>query len=1009
MQLTTAEYYTYQFYTWDYRGRGWFLAGEPIELEPPFIPFVRHAPQSSITDDGKRHTLISWLIGWVKGTREPPEAESPAFDYETIEPFVQETADDLCVLQVRFPKERKITPERMRALLIMLSSSSALISYEIIGTAQAIIIQFACRHPDAGGIEAHASAYFPEAVIVRDDLYRDLIEPNVPASVIDFGLRDEFIRPLDTSKTFTVDLLTGIFAVLNRLGGVERGGIQILFSGTVNSWGESIMHSAIMPDGSSFFADAPESPKLALEKTNSPLCAVTIRAFSQGENADGSARILSQVSHALMLASQSPFNALIPLPHPEYDFDTRVDDLLLRQSHRLGMLLNADELVNLLHFPSEEIEVEKLFKQARKTKVLPGIAKNKELILGTNTHHGVTAAASYGVAERMKHTYVIGGTGTGKSTLLLSLIVQDIVKGNGVAVLDPHGDLIETILTYIPESRISDVVIVDPSDSDYPVAFNMLFAHSEVEKEVLSSDMVAAFKRLSTSWGDQMHSIFSNAVLAFLESTTGGTLADLRRFLIEPSFRAAILKTVSDPHIQYYWHKEYPLLKTNSIGPILTRLDTFLRPKLIRNMVCQNRSLDFESILDTQKIMLIKLPQGLIGIENSYLLGTLIVAKIHQAALARQAKTLRKEFYLYIDEFQHFVTPSMESIISGTRKYQLGLVLAHQDMQQLAKNDSDLASAIIGNIGTRICFRVGDNDAKHLAEGFSFFEAEDLQNLDTGQAIVRMERRENDFSLDTIRLPASPTAPELKDAVIAYSRERYATGRDSVEKELSAGLYISEPSAPEHIPPPKEKEKGDEEVSSVKHIPEEKPVRLEPEAVQKTVANIAGKKEESQHRYLQTLIKKMAESRGYKATIEAGTPDGKGKVDVLLEKDDTQIACEVSVTTDAEWELHNIQKCLAAGYGTVICCLGDAKGILKLRRKIQETLSTVDQQKVKVLQPEALFSSLDSIAIAEVPTETTFKGYRVKVSYDAVSDAEMKGKRDSVAKIVADSLRKMKK
>ncbi len=178
--------------------------------------------------------------------------------------------------------------------------------------------------------------------------------------------------------------------------------------------------------------------------------------------------------------------------------------------------------------------------------------------------------------------HIIGATGTGKSTLLLSLITQDIQQGNGLCVLDPHGDLIETILRYIPEERSKDVVLIDPADSEFPIGFNILSAHSELEKELLSSDLVASFKRLSTSWGDQMNSVFSNAILAFLESTNGGTLADLRRFLVEKSYRDTFLKTVLDPNVVYYWQKEYPLLKSNSIGSILTRLDTFLRPKLIR-------------------------------------------------------------------------------------------------------------------------------------------------------------------------------------------------------------------------------------------------------------------------------------------------------------------------------------------------------------------------------------------------------------------------------------------
>jgi len=315
----------------------------------------------------------------------------------------------------------------------------------------------------------------------------------------------------------------------------------------------------------------------------------------------------------------------------------------------------------------------------------PAIATGHPFILGTNIHQGREAEVSVSAEQRLKHTHVIGATGTGKSTLLLSLITQDIEQGNGFAVLDPHGDLIESVLSRVPENRTNDVVLIDPSDTAFPVAFNILTAHSEIEKDILSSDLVAVFRRFSTSWGDQMNSVLANAILAFLENERGGTLMDLRRFLVEKEFREGYLRTVTDPHIAYYWQKEYPLLKSTSIGPILTRLDTFLRPKPIRYMVAQRRGLDFEKILNTKKILLIKLAQGLIGDENSYILGTTFVSKIYQAAMARQAKAKdeRSNFYLYVDEFQNFITPSMSAILSGARKYHLGLILAHQDMQQL--------------------------------------------------------------------------------------------------------------------------------------------------------------------------------------------------------------------------------------------------------------------------------------------------------------------------------------
>ena len=219
-------------------------------------------------------------------------------------------------------------------------------------------------------------------------------------------------------------------------------------------------------------------------------------------------------------------------------------------------------------------------------------------------------------------------------------------------------------------------MLLDPSDEAYPVGFNILSAHSELERNLLASDLVSVFRRLSTSFGDQMNTVLANAIMAFLESTEGGTLSDLRRFLVEPAFRERVLATVRDPEIVYYWQKEFPLLTGKPQGPILTRLDTFLRPKVIRHMVSQKENrLDFAAIMNGRKILLAKLAQGLIGEENSYLLGTLIVSKLNQMAMSRQnmAAAERKAFYLYIDEFHNFVTPSMAAILAGARKYNLGL------------------------------------------------------------------------------------------------------------------------------------------------------------------------------------------------------------------------------------------------------------------------------------------------------------------------------------------------
>ncbi|MBZ0098663.1 MAG: type IV secretory system conjugative DNA transfer family protein, partial [Taibaiella sp.] len=271
----------------------------------------------------------------------------------------------------------------------------------------------------------------------------------------------------------------------------------------------------------------------------------------------------------------------------------------------------------------------------------------------------------------------------------------------------------------------------------------------------------------------------------------------------------------------------------------LTRLDTFLRHKPFRYMVAQKKTLDFEQILDTKKILLIKLSQGLIGNENSYLLGTFFVTKMYQAAMARQAKgkEARSDFFLYIDEFQNFITPSMSLILSGARKYHLGLILAHQDMQQLVKYDSELASSVVSNAGTRICFRLGDTDAKRFAGGFSFFEAQDLENLNTGEAIARIERPDYDFSLSTIPLPeTNPTiAKERSKAVIDYSRGRYGTPRAEIEQMLHEEASV--PDIKEEL-----------RKSTPLQQPQPAIQPISDEAIKETKKKLVQQKEETQHR-----------------------------------------------------------------------------------------------------------------------------------------------------------------
>jgi len=466
-----------------------------------------------------------------------------------------------------------------------------------------------------------------------------------------------------------------------------------------------------------------------------------------------------------------------------------------------------------------------------------------------------------------------------------------------------------------------------------------------------------------------MTSVLGNAVLAFLESSEGGSLVDLRRFLVDISFRAKFLKTVRDPEIVYYWRKVFRSWWGSRKVPILTRLDTFLRPKLIRYMVAQKEnSFGLGAIMNEGKIFLAKLSQGAIGEENAYLLGSLLVSKFQQLAMSRQeiAAAQRRNFYLYIDEFHNFVTPSMASILSGARKYRLGLILAHQELQQLVSRDADVASAVIANPYTRICFRLGDYDAKKLADGFSHFEAKDLQNLQVGNAICRVERAEFDFNLKTHRLPpvrigGGRVTPRTNHRALAGAvRGGQGEGRgDAHYGRISAtDRRISSRGAGE-------KAKGIPSCfgSSRCRDDDSRNARCSSDTWTRwPAAQISSRPDPT-----------LGGRSWLHCDPRKPVLDGLGIVDLVLERRGGEpIACEISVTTSPDHELQNAQKCLAAGFAHVFLVAPDKETLGRVRARAASVLLASQMKKVRFVLPEQVFSSISVLesrpASAEGPT-----------------------------------------
>jgi hypothetical protein len=778
-----------QFYTWELRGRGWRVYDTPVSIEPPFRPFYGHfvPPIPSSADDGRKPTAVSSFVDRLRSRLAPqpePTLEQPPVEEEPDPEW--QSRQEVVEISISLPTDLSVPRDLFEQFLFSLSLCRGRISFELLGTSDAITPLFAVHPADAPLIRRQLASYFPEAhAQPRERMLESIWNEPAATAIVEFGLADEFMLPLATGK---LDGFVGLAGVLADLQRSEGGLFQVLFQPTHFPWAESALFAVTDNEGGPFFVNRPELLPVTKQKLSHPLFAAVLRLAAKAEDSEQAWQIVRGMAGALSSLNHPNSNELIPLRNDDYPLPCHIEDMLNRQSRRSGMLLNSEELLTLVHLPSPAVQAPKLVREKNHTKAAPKVVTGERgLLLGSNVYGGKVTAVRLSPEQRVRHMHIIGASGTGKSTLLFNLIRQDIENGEGVAVLDPHGDLVEQVLGIIPPGRIQDVVLVDPSDEEFPVGFNILSAHSDLEKTLLASDLVSVFQRLSTNWGDQMSSVLHNGILAFLESSEGGTLSDLRRFLLDPAFRNSLLKTVRDPEIVYYWQKGFPQLSGNkSIGPVLTRLETFLSPKPIRHMVSQRMNrLDFAAFMDTGKIFLAKLPQGLIGRENAYLLGSLLVSKFQQVAMSRQrqAASGRRDFWIYADEFHHFITPSMAEILSGARKYRVGLVLAHQELRQLQR-DAEVASAVLSNCFTRVVFRVGDSDARSLAEGFSSFEARDLQNLEIGEAVCRVERSDFDFNLSVPFADPEAISSETRDAVIAASRVAYGKPRSEIEEEL---------------------------------------------------------------------------------------------------------------------------------------------------------------------------------------------------------------------------------
>ena len=417
---------------------------------------------------------------------------------------------------------------------------------------------------------------------------------------------------------------------------------------------------------------------------------------------------------------------------------------------------------------------------------------NEILLLGETNFRNDKVRFGIKSDDRRRHMYVVGSTGMGKSEFLKTMTIQDIEAGHGIAFIDPHGDPVVDLLDFIPEERIKDVVYIDPGDLAFPVAFNVMESVDFDYRHLIAAGLLGVFKKIWVdAWSARMEYILNNTILALLEFP-GSTLLGINKMLASKEYRKKVVANVKDPIVKAFWVDEFAKyadkFATEATAAIQNKIGQFISNNLIRNIIGQPKStLDIRKIMDEGKILLVNISRGRIGEDASRLLGALLVTKIQLAAMSRVdiPEPERRDFFLYVDEFQHFATESFANILSEARKFHLGLIMAHQYIKQM---EEPVRDAVFGNVGTIISFRVGAEDAEFLEKWFApDFMMADIVNL--GQQSIYLKLMINGissrgFSASTLQRFSKPEIT-FRDDIIAASRKTYANPKADVEKAIA--------------------------------------------------------------------------------------------------------------------------------------------------------------------------------------------------------------------------------
>lgn len=656
-------------------------------------------------------------------------------------------------------------------------------------------------YPDAEIIEVNEEKSLKEGFIVGNDY--NIFAEDAKVAFASLRLKNADYLPIKLYKDLATDPLSSITSILAKMTEGEGAAIQIMISPADDKWkkhGRAHMSATkkgeANPETAKYSADPKELEGIEAS-VGKPGFNTVVRIVVSSSTKESAEAHLSNIVNVF-----SQFSGLNSFTKNKIRMKKAfMTDFIYRYMPRSGQtaVMTTEELATIYHFPNKSVATPHIHWINSKRAPAAAQIPTTGLFLGKSSYRGLARDVFIETDDRRRHMYIIGKTGTGKTEFLKQMILQDIRGGEGVGVIDPHGDLIEDLLQVIPPERAEDVILFDPSDTTRPMGLNMLEASTEEEKHYMVSSIIGLMYKLydpnqTGIIGPRFEHAIRNAMLTVM-SRPGSTFIEVVRVMTDSKFVQELLPEVKDPIVRRYWTDQIAQTadfhKSEVLDYTVSKFGRFVTNKTMRNIIGQSQSaFNFRDVMDNQKILLVNLSKGKIGEENSSFLGLILVPKILISAMSRQNMPMdqRKDFFLYVDEFQNFATPDFAQILSEARKYRLNLIVANQFIGQM---EEEIKNAIFGNVGTLTAFRVGVTDANYLQHEFQpTFNEADLINIDRFNAYMRTVVNGEPvppFSLDTTKDMAQEKAamnPRVAELIKELSRLKYGKDVNVIEQVI---------------------------------------------------------------------------------------------------------------------------------------------------------------------------------------------------------------------------------